>query len=74
MNNIKVWWEAHKPSAHTTAAIWVMLVTLWAEDKAFKDYIYGLYAHLPVGLHHFVVGIVIPILIYWKAQRAKQAG
>lgn len=69
MNKIRQFLADHKLSAHTLAAIAAAATTLWATDPAFKDYVFGLYNAVPKGVHEFIVGVGIPVLVYWKSQK-----
>lgn len=67
---MKAWFAAHKVSAKTFALVWLFLVGLWASNADFRTYVLDVYAALPVGLHRFIAGIVIPVLVFWKTQRS----
>ena len=67
--NIKKWLEDHNISTHTIAAVWGVATILWASDPAFKNYIFLLYKDTPKSMHQFIAGVLIPLAVYFNAQR-----
>jgi len=66
MNGLKAWLAKHSISSKSIATGWLALVFLYANNPEFHDYIMNAYKALPKGLHSFLVGIVIPIAIFWR--------
>lgn len=67
MNAIKAWLKAHSISSKTIAVAWINADLLYSNNRAFHDYVKNAYAALPHGLHSFLVGIVIPVAIFWRS-------
>ena len=66
MDWLKAFLANHKITAHSAASLWVVATLLYANNAAFHDYVMNAYSALPHGLHSFLVGIVIPIAIFWR--------
>jgi hypothetical protein len=66
MGTIKAWLAAHSISSQSVAAVWVMATVLYNTNPDFAAYCGLIYRGIPRGLHSFIVGIVIPIAIFWR--------
>lgn len=69
MDSVKQWLANHSISAKTVVTVWLFVSGLWAFSPQFKDYVYGIYAALPHGVHNFIAAVVIPGLIFWRTQK-----
>jgi hypothetical protein len=66
MDTIKAWLKAHSFSSKSVVTAWLAVVFLYGNNSAFHDYVMHAYTSIPHGLHSFVVGIVIPVAIFWR--------
>lgn len=65
--NLKAWLAAHSITSQSIASLWIGLTLLYDNDSNFHDYLQHAYASIPHGLHSFIVGIVIPLAIFWRS-------
>lgn len=68
MNTIKQWLAAHSVTSQSAASAWIGATLLYDNNPEFHDYLQHAYASIPHGLHSFIVGIVIPVAIFWRSQ------
>lgn len=67
MNGIKAWLAAHSITSQSVASAWIAATFLYNTNPQFKAYLQTLYGDIPHGLHSFVVGIVVPVAIFWRS-------
>jgi len=67
MNVIKTWLKAHSITSQTAASLWIGATLLYNTNPDFKSYCQMLYGMIPHGLHSFVVGIIVPVAIFWRS-------
>ena len=59
----------------TLAGVWFALSILYVENKAFHDYVFSIFSRFPHFLQEFVVGLVVPVLLFVvKWNKAKEGG
>lgn len=66
MKAIQSWLKAHSITSQSVAYAWVAAVMLYSNNPDFHSYIQAAYSALPKGLHSFIVGIAIPVAIFWR--------
>lgn len=73
MNKIMEWLRAHSITSQTAASVWIGATLLYNTNPDFKAYLQQLYGMIPHGLHSFVVGIVVPVAIFWRSTHTTKA-
>lgn len=75
MNTIKQFIAKHSALAHTLTVVWGFLIGFYFENSTAHAYINGValnvYNHMPHWLEGAIVGLIIPLITYWKAQAPK---
>ena len=72
MNTVKQFLSRYNISSHSMASGWVFVCGLYAISPEFRLYIIQVYNSTPHSIHQFVGCVVIPALIYWRAQKKAQ--
>jgi len=73
MNTIKQFIANHSALAHTLVVVWGFLAGFYFDNATAHNYIDGvalnLYNSTPHWLQGAIVGLIIPLITYWKAQK-----
>jgi len=67
VNKLKAWLSAHSITSQTVASAWIGATFLYNTNPDFKNYCQNAYGMIPHGLHSFVVGIIVPVAIFWRS-------
>jgi hypothetical protein len=67
LDKLKAWLKAHSITSQTVASAWIGATFLYNTNPDFKSYCQTLYGMIPHGLHSFVVGIIVPVAIFWRS-------
>jgi hypothetical protein len=64
--SLQTWLSKHSISSKTIASVWLFIVAMFYAEPSFREYVKQAYTHLPLWLHGFIAGVVLPACLFWK--------